>query len=54
MLRLAAEYEEHFVKAKGSADGASPRWRPPDGDVIKINTWMGALILVGGVVDGDL
>jgi hypothetical protein len=35
--RLATEYEEFFVKDKKALAQGTPRWKPPEGDVLKIN-----------------
>ena len=38
ILRSAAEYEDAFVKVKGSQAVPELRWKPPNEDVLKINT----------------
>jgi hypothetical protein len=38
IYRLAAEYEDAFVKHATQAALPKPRWKPPEGDALKINT----------------
>jgi hypothetical protein len=38
VYRLAAEYEEFFVKSKCPRVKIGEKWKAPEGDVLKINT----------------